>query len=115
MFLLGALLRAEIGSGKHMCLVSQSCPPICDPVDCSPPGSSVHGDFSGKNAGVGFHALLQGIFPTQGLNPRSPALRADLYHLSHHGSQENLLSVCFHKVESELVTPRSCVLTMTDV
>ena len=33
------------------------------------PGLSVHGDSSGKNAGVGCHALLQGIFPTQGLNP----------------------------------------------
>ena len=27
-----------------MCLVSQSCPILCDPMDCSPPGSSVHGD-----------------------------------------------------------------------
>ena len=32
-----------------------------------PPGSSVHGDSPGKNTGVGCHALLQGIFPTQGL------------------------------------------------
>ena len=23
--------------------VAQSCPTLCDPVDCSPPGSSVHG------------------------------------------------------------------------
>ena len=29
------------------------------------------------NTGVGCHALLQGIFPTQGSNPRSPALQAD--------------------------------------
>ena len=48
----------------------QSCPTLCDPMDCSPPGSSVHGDSSGKNTGVGCHALLQGIFPTQGSNPR---------------------------------------------
>ena len=34
-----------------------------------PPGSSVHGDSPGKNSGVGCHALLQGIFPTQGWNP----------------------------------------------
>ena len=34
----------------------------------SPPGSSVHGDSPGKNAGVGSHALLQGIFPIQGSN-----------------------------------------------
>ena len=41
---------------------------LCDPMDCSPPGSSVHGDSPDKNTGVGYHALLQGIFPTQGLN-----------------------------------------------
>ena len=35
-------------------------------MDCSPPGSSVHGDSPGKNTGVGCHVLLQGIFPTQG-------------------------------------------------
>ena len=44
--------------------VAQSCPTLCDPMDCSPPGSSVHGDSPGKNTEVGFHALLQGIFPT---------------------------------------------------
>ena len=49
--------------------VLQLCPTLCDPMDCSQPGSSVHGDSSGKNTGVGCHALLQGIFPTQGLNP----------------------------------------------
>ena len=42
----------------------------CNHMDCSPPGSSVHGTFPSKNTGVvGCHALLQGIFPTQGLNP----------------------------------------------
>ena len=46
----------------------QSCPTLCDPMDCSPPGSSVHGDSPGKNTGVGCHALLQGIFLTQGSN-----------------------------------------------
>jgi len=46
-------------------------------MDCSPPGSSVHGDSPGKNTGVGSHSLIQGILPTQGLNPESlisPAL-----------------------------------------
>ena len=37
-------------------------------MDYSLPGSSVHGDSPGKNTGVGCHFLLQGIFPTQGLN-----------------------------------------------
>ena len=44
-----------------LCLVTQSCQILCDPMDCSPPGSSVCGDSPGKNTGVGFHALLQGI------------------------------------------------------
>ena len=47
-------------------------------MDCSPPGSSIHGSFLGKNTGAGCHFLLQGIFPTQGLNPRL------LYLLHHH-------------------------------
>ena len=46
-----------------------SCPTLCDPMDWSLLGSSVRGDSPGKNTGVGCHALLQGIFPTQGLNP----------------------------------------------
>ena len=41
----------------------------CDPMDCSLPGSSVHGDSLGKNTGVGCQFLLQGIFLTQEMNP----------------------------------------------
>ena len=48
--------------------VAQSCPTLCNPLDCSPPGSSVHGDSPGRNAGVGCPVLLQGIFLTQGSN-----------------------------------------------
>ena len=48
----------------------QSYLTLCNPMDCSPLGSSVHGNFPGKNTGVGWHALLQGIFLTQGSNPR---------------------------------------------
>ena len=44
----------------------QLCPTLCDPVDCSPTDSFIQGIF--QNTGVGCHALLQGIFPTQGLN-----------------------------------------------
>ena len=69
-----------------LCLVSQSGPILCDPRDCSPQRSSVHGDSLGKNTGVGCHALLQGIFPTQGLNPGIPHCRWILYHLIHQGS-----------------------------
>ena len=45
-----------------LCLVAQSCLTLCNPRDCSPPGSSVHGDSPGKNTGAGCHALLQEIF-----------------------------------------------------
>jgi len=54
-------------------------------MDCSLPGSSVHGDSPGKNIGVGCHALLQRVFPTQGSNPGLPRCRQILYHLSHQG------------------------------
>ena len=55
-------------------------------MDYSLPVSSVHGDSPGKNNGVDCHALLQGIFPTQGWNPGLPHCRWILYHLSHGGS-----------------------------
>ena len=69
-----------------LCLVAQSYPTLCNPIDSSPPGSSVRGDSPGKNTGVGCHALLQGIFPTQGWNPGLQHCRQILYHLSHQGS-----------------------------
>ena len=56
--------------------VTQSCLTLCNPMDCSPPGSSVHGDSPGKNTGVGCHALLQGNLSNPGIEPRSPALQA---------------------------------------
>ena len=51
------------------CLVAQSRPTLCKPMDCSPPGSSVHGILQARITGEGCHLPLQGIFPTQGLNP----------------------------------------------
>ena len=63
------------------CAYSLSCPTLCDPMDC--PWNS-----PGKNTGVGCHALLQGIFPTQGWNPGLPHCRQILYRLSHQRSPE---------------------------
>ena len=63
-----------------LCWVTQPC------LTIGSPGSSVCGDSPGKNTGVDCHALLQGIFPTQGLNPGLPHCRRILYHLNHHGS-----------------------------
>ena len=71
-----------------LCVPAQLYPTLCDPMDCSPPGSSVHGDSPGKNTGVGCHALLQGIFLTQGLNPGLLHCRQILYCLSHQVSTQ---------------------------
>ena len=54
-----------------------------------------HGLYSpwnspGQNTGVGSLSLLQGIFPTQGLNPGLPHCRQILYQLSHQGSPQLL-------------------------
>ena len=61
-----------------LCLVTQSCPTLCDPVYCSPPGSSIHGDFSGPNTGVSSFSLLQGNFPNPEIEPRSSTMQAVL-------------------------------------
>ena len=70
----------------HMWLVAQSCPTLCDPMVCSSPGSSVHGDSPGKNTGEGCHALLQGIFLTERSNSDLLHCRHILYHLICQGS-----------------------------
>ena len=75
-------------------LVAQLCPTPCDPMNCSPPDSFVHGDSPGKNIGVGCHALLQGIFPTQGLNPGLLHCRW-IHHLSHQGRPRILKCVVY--------------------
>ena len=43
LYLLGLLSTLDSGHLVLCCAVAQSCPTLCDPLDCSPPGSSVHG------------------------------------------------------------------------
>ena len=71
---------------KMKVLVTQLFPTLCNTMDCSPPGSSIHRSFQATVLGVGCHFLLQGIFPTQGSNPGLLHCRQILYHLSHQGS-----------------------------
>ena len=68
------------------CVQSLSHVKLCDSMDCNSPGSFVCGDSPGKNTGVVCHALLQGIFPTQGSNPSLLLCSQILCHLSHQGS-----------------------------
>ena len=49
----------------------------CDPMDCSPPGSSVYGDSLGKNTGAGCQFPSTGDLSDPGIKPRFPALQAD--------------------------------------
>ena len=69
--------------GMILCSLVQSCPAL---RNCSPPGFSVHRIIPGKNTGVGCHSLLQGLFPTQGLNPGLLIWQADSLPLPHLGS-----------------------------
>ena len=63
-----------------------SCLTLCNPMDCSPSGSSVHG--IPKNTRVGCHVLLQRIFPTQGSNLHLLHWQADSLPLRHLGSKD---------------------------
>ena len=72
--------------------VAQLYPTLCNPIDCSLPGSLVYGIFQAivlewvlEYWRRKCHFLLQGIFSTQGSNPGLPHCRQMLYHLSHQG------------------------------
>ena len=71
-------------------LVTQSGPTVCNPMGCSPPGLCPW-NSPGKSTRVGCHALLQGIFLTQGSNPSHPHCRQILYCLSHQESSPRIL------------------------
>ena len=77
-----------------LCLVAQSGPTPCNPMDYSPPTSSVHGDSPGKNTAMGCHSLLQRSFPIQGSN-RFPALQVDSLPSEPPGKPIYVLSVFF--------------------
>ena len=58
-------------------LVTQLCPTLCDPMDCSPPGSSVCKDSPGKEYWSGLPCHPPGDFPKPGIKPRSPTFQVD--------------------------------------
>ena len=67
-------------------LVTQLCPTLCDPMDCTPPVSPVHGTSQARILEWVAISFSRGDFPEPGIEPRSPALQADALPLSHLGS-----------------------------
>ena len=78
-----------------LCWVAQSCPTLCNPMDCSPPGSSVHEEFSRQEYWSRLPCPPPGDLPNLGIKPRSPFCRQILYHLSHKGSPGILERVAY--------------------
>ena len=70
--------------------VAQSCPTLCDPMDCSLPGSSVQGILQARRLEC-VAISLSGDLLIEGLNPGLLHCRQILYHLSHQGSPRNSL------------------------
>ena len=118
-FLIYSAKQLHVNENTHiymyMCLVTQMCLTFCNPMDCSPPGSSVNRDSPGQNTGVGCHALLQGIFPTHGSNPGLLHCKWILYQLSYQGNTQNalasFLNPCFllHTTFTPLANPVDCL------
>ena len=87
--------KEEISQGQWCC--AQPCPTLWGPLDCSLPGSSIHGIFFfffGRNTGVGCHFLLHRVFLIQGSNPCLLHLlhcRADSLPLSYLGNPRRVV------------------------
>ena len=82
-----------------VCVHTQSFPTLCDPMYCSPPGSSVHAIFSDENTRVGCHCFFRDL-PEQGSNLHLFCLlqwQADSLPLCHLGKP--LFLLLFHKDE----------------
>ena len=65
-------------------LVAQSCPTLCEPMDCSPPGL-LSMEFSRQEYWSGLPFPSPGDVPDPGIEPGFPALQEILYCLSHQG------------------------------
>ena len=65
--------------------VAQSCPALCDPVNCSMPGSSLSMEFSRQESWSGLPLPSPGDLPNPGIKPRSPALAGGFFTTEPHG------------------------------
>ena len=68
-------IPSSIAKSESESEVAQSCLTLCNPMDCSLPGSSLHGILQARILEWVAIFLLQGIFPTQGSNLGLPHSR----------------------------------------
>ena len=101
----------------HKCVVNLLCATLCDPMDCSPPASFCPWNLPCKDSSVSCRFLLQGIFPTQGLNPHLLCLyQADSLPLeppekprcgkSHRSNDDELMMMKLFKTKQQLNVPQ---------
>ena len=83
--------KQKLEIGHHKCLTSWKN--LCEKCFIWPHGLYSSWNSPGKNTGMGSLSLLQGIFPTQGLNPGLPHCRWLVYQLSHQGRHSLKLNV----------------------
>ena len=82
--------------------VAQSCPTLCDPMDCSPPGSSVHGTLQARILEWVAIPFSRGIFPTQGSSQSLPHHRQILYLLSLQGTPTSVILSFYYPINNSL-------------
>ena len=75
----------------HACPIIQSCLTLCEPMDCSPPGSSVHGIFWASILELPFPP--PGDLPDPGIEPGLQDCRWILYHCATWGASQVVLMV----------------------
>ena len=75
----------ELNSAAAAAKSLQSCPTLCDPIDCSPPGSSVHAIFQARVLEWVAISSSRGDLPDPGIEPKSN-WQPDSLPLSHLGS-----------------------------
>ena len=96
----------------YCCLVAKSCPTFCDPMDCSPPGASVHG-ISQVRILEWVIIFFSGDLPDPGIkpmSPTSPARQADSLLLSHQRSPYSKEASLVGRVSTILMQHvRTCV------
>ena len=116
--------RSSVWATQDLWLCAHSCPALCNPVDCSPSSSSIHGILPGKNTGVDCHFLLQGDLPGPGMEPSLPCLlhyqANSLPHCTIQDSKGSLnhsitiVNLCLVKRASNYCPPKSSFLPSTN-